>query len=438
MLRRGLKSDIRWFFIWLSGFAIAGFLSGYFTYCLLIFFAGHTLWQFSRLYRLESWVNTARRSQPPEDELNGAWADIADDVQLMYNRHEKEKLRLEAVVHRVQEMTTALNDAVILVDTRGNMEWWNRAAGELFNFQEVDLGQKITNLIRFPRFVRYYEDAKFCEPLDHRLAHKNGVQVEFLVHPFGQGERLIVVRDISRLTKLEQMRKDFVANVSHELRTPLTVLKGYLETLEYADNIPPVWEKALAHMHGQTSRMTTLINDLLTLSRLETDEKDQGAESVSINSLAQAIAADARSLSGEKNHMISVSGPENAFIFGSENELRSAISNLVFNAVNYTPDGGEILLTFQQGQDGTSISISDNGDGIDPKHLPRLTERFYRVDPGRAVTSGGTGLGLAIVKHVLLRHNAELRIQSVIGRGSEFTCHFPPARTAPPKLAKSA
>ena len=438
MLRRGLKAEFRWFCIWLCVFALTGFLTGHTVLALLVFSFGYITWQFTRLYQLEAWVNQARRSEPPSEELQGVWADIADDVQLMYNRHEKEKLRLEAVVHRVQEMTTALNDGVILVDGRGNIEWWNRAAGELFNFQAIDLGQKITNLIRFPKFTRYYEAGDFSEPLDHTLTQKNSMEVEFLVHKFGQNERLIVVRDISRLSKLEQMRKDFVANVSHELRTPLTVLRGYLETLEDADNIPPVWNKALSHMQSQAGRMTSLINDLITLSRLETDEKEHGQEVVSLVTLADMIAEDARQISAESKHLISVNGPKEAFIYGREQELRSAISNLVFNAINYTPSEGIILIDIAQGPNGTTVSISDNGDGIDPKHIPRLTERFYRVDPGRSVSSGGTGLGLAIVKHVLLRHNAELTIKSTPGRGSEFICYFPPARSAAKPLKHSA
>ena len=431
MLRRGFKAELRWFFIWFAMFALVGFLSGYLQNALLMFLAGYAVRQFYRLYQLETWIHQARRQQPPTDELHGIWADIADDVQLMHNRHEKEKLRLQAVVHRVQEMTTALSDGVILVDSRGNIEWWNRAAGELFNFQEIDFGQKITNLIRHPRFVRYYDQGRFKEPLDHTLVNKNNMQVEFLVHPFGANERLIVVRDISRLTKLERMRKDFVANVSHELRTPLTVLRGYLETLEDADNTPPVWKKALSQMQSQANRMTSLINDLITLTRLETDEKEQSQDVVAITPLIKSIAEDARALSGANEHLISVNGADDIYVYGREQELRSAISNLVVNAVNYTPKNGIILLEAKQTQGGTTVTVSDNGDGIDPKHIPRLTERFYRVDPSRSVASGGTGLGLAIVKHVLLRHNAELRISSQPGRGSEFKCYLPPARTAP-------
>lgn len=437
MLRRGLKTEFRWFCVWLCVFALTGFLTGYTIIALLVFSFGYIAWQFSRLYQLEAWVNQARRHEPPSEELQGAWADIADDVQLMHNRHEKEKLRLEAVVHRVQEMTTALNDGVILVDNRGNIEWWNRAAGELFNFQQIDLGQKITNLIRFPKFIRYYEKEDFSEPLDHTLAQKNAMEIEFLVHKFGQNERLIVIRDISRLSKLEKIRKDFVANVSHELRTPLTVLRGYLETIEDASNIPPVWRKAIAHMQSQTVRMTSLINDLIILSRLETDEKEHGQDIVCINQLAHTVADDARQISADSKHLISVNGAKEAFIYGREQELRSAISNLVFNAINYTPNEGIILIDIVQGSNGTTITVSDNGDGIDPKHIPRLTERFYRVDPGRSVNSGGTGLGLAIVKHALIRHNAELTIKSTPGRGSEFICYFPPARTANKPLKHS-
>ncbi len=439
MLRRGFKTEIRWLLIALAVFGTIGFLNGHFLITLLAVFILHAIWQYSRLYKLESWVNEARRVAPPEDELQGVCADIADDVNLMHNRHEKEKQRLEKVVHRVQEMTTALNDGVILIDSRGNMEWWNRAAGELFNLQVVDLGQKITNLIRFPRFVRYFESGKYSEPLDYTLPNKSGMHVEFVIHRFGEGERLIVIRDISRLTKLEQMRKDFVANVSHELRTPLTVLRGYLETLEDAGNIPSSWEKALKHMLSQTSRMTSLTNDLIALSKLETGEKEQGHHVIDLSQLIEMIATDARSLSGDKEHTISTNiASKDIAIYGRENELRSAISNLVFNAVNYTPDAGQILIQVEQDKMGTVITVSDNGEGIDSRHISRLTERFYRVDSSRSASSGGTGLGLAIVKHVLLRHNAELRIHSVVGRGSEFSCHFPPARTATQGTMKTA
>ncbi len=430
MLRRGFKAELRWFFLWFCLTVLAGFLIGHLRDMLIAFCFGYIAHQFFRLYQLEDWINQARRQQPPAQELQGLWADIADDVLLMHNRHEKEKLRLQTVVHRVQEMTTALSDGVILIDSRGNIEWWNRAAGELFNFQEIDLGQKITNLIRHPRFVRYYEHGRYKEPLDYTLANKNNMKIEFLVHPFGQNERLIVVRDISRLSKLEEMRKDFVANVSHELRTPLTVLRGYLETLEDADNTPPVWRKALAQMQSQAHRMTSLINDLIVLTKLETDEKDQSKEIVEIAPLIKSIIDDANVLSGNNKHLISMHCAPDLSIYGREQELRSAISNLVMNAINYTPKEGVILIDCKQNLSGTTITVSDNGDGIDPKHIPRLTERFYRVDPSRSVTSGGTGLGLAIVKHVLLRHNAELRINSQIGRGSEFKCYFPPARTA--------
>ncbi len=431
MLRRGFAAELGWFSLWGAVAALTGFLTGHFLLALLLYCLAFIAWQFSRVYRLANWVNRARRQQAPIDSLSGIWADIADDVQLMLNRHEKEKLRLAAVVHRVQEMTTALSDGVILVDSRGNIEWWNRSAAELFKFRDTDYGQKITNLIRFPKFVRYYEAAIFDEPLDYQLPLKQDLQVEFLVHPFGQGERLIVVRDISRLTKLESMRKDFVANVSHELRTPLTVLCGYLETLLDADSTPPHWQKALANMQGQTRRMTALITDLLTLSRLETDEKEHSQDSVQLLPLLENIAQDARRLSGDKSHEINVICKKPLAIYGRESEIRSAIANLVFNAVHYTPAQGQIVLMAEQTPHSTRISVSDNGEGIDPKHIPRLTERFYRVDPSRANSSGGTGLGLAIVKHILLRHNAELIIQSALGKGSRFTCVFPPARTLP-------
>ncbi len=425
MFGNGLKAEI-WRLIVLTGIAlVTGLLIGFPSLCLAGGLLGYAVWLLVRVRRLEDWVNQARRGTlPAKEDLKGVWSDIAYDIQLMITKHEKEKQRLQTVVQRVQDMTTALTDGVILINRRGDMDWWNRAAEELFAFREVDRGHRLTNLIRHPKFIQYFETRKYDTPIAIELWRQD-LHLEFQVHTFGEGERLVIARDITRLFKLEQMRKDFVANVSHELRTPLTVILGYVETLGDAPNVPSPLAKALDQMKTQCNRMTLLINDLLALTKLETENKESHRTMVPTQTLLESIAADARSLTQDKALHISIEGDSTANVFGSEPELRSAISNLVVNAINYSPKQANVIISVRALPNETIISVKDQGIGIDPKHIPRLTERFYRVDQGRSVASGGTGLGLAIVKHVLLRHNAELKIQSQPGKGSVFSCHFP-------------
>ncbi len=428
MIRRGFKTELRWFIAWLITSTLIGYLSGFFLISVIAALCLYVLWTFRQIYSLENWILRARLQQPPANDLQGIWGDIADDVMLMHNRHEKEKQRLQTVVARVQEMATALADGVILVDSRGNIEWWNEAAEQLLGFKTVDKGHQVTNLIRHPRFVHYFEDGNYREPLALADLRRQHQQLEFHTHIFGQDDRLIIVRDVTRLYKLEQMRKDFVANVSHELRTPLTVIRGYLETLSDMENLPPRWDKALTQMQQQGKRMTALINDLITLSKLETDSRETHADKVPLAPLIATIVDDARSISAERGHTFAVSGIDNVTLIGNEKELRSALSNLIVNAVNYSTPKTRIDITCKTDDSGAVISIRDQGVGIDPKHIPRLSERFYRVDSGRSAASGGTGLGLAITKHILYRHDGRLGITSTPGKGSCFSCHFPPQR----------
>jgi two-component system phosphate regulon sensor histidine kinase PhoR len=237
----------------------------------------------------------------------------------------------------------------------------------------------------------------------------------------------MLVRDVTRIHQLEQMRKDFVANVSHELRTPLTVICGYLETLlDNVEEVNPRWVRALQQMQQQGGRMQTLLNDLLLLAKLEATDYPSDNQPVAVASLLLSITHDAEALSGSKNQQITLDMESDAGLKGSEAELRSAFSNLIFNAVKYTPAEGKIRIRWWSDGRGAHLSVQDSGIGIDSKHIPRLTERFYRVDSSRASNTGGTGLGLAIVKHVLLRHRAALEINSVPGKGSVFICNFAP------------
>lgn len=432
MFRRGITTEIWWFVFWLSVAAIVGAAIGAFTKVMIIALLVYIAWVFVNLKRLETWIIETRRRGEPENTLSGMWGEIADDIILLNNRYQKDKSRLQAVVMRVQDMTSALTDGVILLNRKNHMEWWNAAAHQLFDFRPVDLGHRLTNLIRHPRFVSYFENGKYDEPLELASLKQQGQHLQFQIHPFGHGEKLVVVRDVTRVHKLERMRKDFVANVSHELRTPLTVIQGYLETLTDSSDLPPIWEKALDQMQGQSQRMTALVNDLITLTKLETKDREVSQGPVAIGNLVRTIFNDAQALSGDREHILEFDGDENLELRGNERELRSAFSNLIFNAVNYSPKGCKVTVKYRETDTDVVVSVADNGPGIDSKHIPRLTERFYRVDSGRTTALGGTGLGLAIVKHVLLRHDADLKISSKLGGGSVFSCHFPKQRLIKP------
>lgn len=425
MLSSGLKSEIWRLVFILIACTVVGGLSNQFLLFMTAGLSACLLRLLLKIHQLLSWTHRTRltraSTRPP---ISNLWRDAVYDVEWLLSRHEKEKQRLAALVNRVQQMATALQDAVILVDTRGNMEWWNTAAQQMFDFRETDARHRITNLIRLPAFIRYFENHDYSTPLALTLSRRQA-RVEVQVHAFGDGERLVLARDITRLFKLEQMRKDFVANVSHELRTPLTVIQGYVETLVDTPSTAPGMHKALVQMDAQCKRMNILINDLITLSKLETDQREIYKTPVRLAPLIATIAQDARDVSGEKQHKINVTGDPKLAILGNERELHSAISNLVVNAINYSNAGGSIFIHYEKSQFEATIQVRDTGIGIEQHHLARLTERFYRVDAGRSVASGGTGLGLAIVKHVLLRHNAELTVVSKPGEGSQFTCHFP-------------
>jgi two-component system, OmpR family, phosphate regulon sensor histidine kinase PhoR len=385
-----------------------------------------------QIHHLNAWIMQIRNGNLDEnDSLSGVWAAISYNITRILKDHGKEKQRLLTVIQRVQSVGTAFSDAAILLDSSGKMNWWNKAAEEILHFREEDKGQLVTHLIRHPKFAQYFEFGNYETPLEVTMWRSNQ-HLEFKLHVFGHNERLLIVRDITRLFKLEEMRKDFIANVSHELRTPLTVIRGYLETLldnwDAKGNSPQFSErvlKMLQQMEDQSQRMTLLINDLITLTKLETSVKENASEPVLLEPLIMTIAQDARMFSGTRQHIIDLTGDSALALMGNEQELRSAVMNLLVNAINYSPAGSQIHLTYGFSTSGAYIKVRDHGIGIDEKHLPRLTERFYRVDPGRSVESGGTGLGLAIVKHVLLRHNAELRITSELGKGSEFCFDFP-------------
>jgi len=405
---------------------LLGLITGEYAWALVLGLAGYLGWQLQQLLRLHKWLRTRQGDEAPPDGY-GLWGEVFDSIYHLQRRDQKVRGRLQAVIDRVQESTAALKDAVIMLDRDGNLEWWNIAAEKLLGLKTPqDSGQQITNLVRDPRFIEYFEGNNYQEPLELPSPVSDRLRLQFHITQYGNREHLMLVRDITRIHQLEQMRKDFIANVSHELRTPLTVIAGYLETLlDNVEDVNPRWLRALQQMQQQGGRMQNLLNDLLLLAKLEATDYPSDNQPVAVDLLLLSIKNDAQALSGERHHRISLEADPHLKLKGSEAELRSAFSNLVFNAVKYTPDEGEIRVRWWSDEQGAHLAVSDTGLGIESRHLPRLTERFYRVDSSRASNTGGTGLGLAIVKHVLLRHRASLDIASSLGKGSTFTCHFP-------------
>lgn len=417
---------VRQLLLLLAGCLLIGLITGEYAWALVAGLAGYLGWMLQQMRRLQQWLKRSQPDDPPPDG-QGLWGDIFDNLYQMQRRDLRLRGQLQSVIDRAQGSTTALKDAVIMLDRDGNLEWWNPAAERLLGLKKPqDTGHPVTNLVRHPSFKEYFDRGRHEEPLELSSPINDRLWLQVTITRYGNSEHLMVVRDITRLHQLEQMRKDFVANVSHELRTPLTVIAGYLETmLEHTDEMPPRWPRALNQMNQQAGRMQHLLNDLLLLAKLEATSPPTNTQPVAIAKLLQTIKSDAQALSGERNHQITLEADASLLLKGSESELRSAFSNLVFNAVKYTPDNGEVHIRWWCNEQGAHLAVQDSGIGIESKHLPRLTERFYRVDSSRASNTGGTGLGLAIVKHVLLRHQGRLDVNSTPGKGSIFTCHFP-------------
>lgn len=376
--------------------------------------------------RLERW---SRNPQPTAElEGSGAW----DEVFSRLYRHEKE-LR-HAIARRdndlmmVEAAGQAIVDGIITLDGDNRISWCNKVAERQLGLDiRSDRGQPIANLVREPVFVAYLTGGNFRLPL--RLNAPRNPELFLSIHllPYAGGYRLMQVRDVTQSEQLDRMRRDFVANVSHELRTPLTILGGFLETVRELDLPPAEHDRYLGLMADQSDRMLRIVQDLLTLSSLESSPKP-GSDRVPMATLLAKLRSDAEALSTGR-HSITLEA-EVIDLLGNESELASAFGNLISNAVRYTPAGGTIAISWKRCVSSAEFAVSDNGIGIAPEHIPRLTERFYRADTGRSRESGGTGLGLAIVKHALSRHQATLDIASKPGQGSRFSAIFPPGRLA--------
>lgn len=405
-----------------------GLLTGYVSWALVIGLLFWTVREIRQLQRLQQWLHHPEHEVP---EAEGYWGDIFDDLSRLQKRQRRKTRELKEVIARFQQSSSALPDAVVIIDSHHNLEWWNRSAERLLGLKgSADRGKPVINLLRDPRFIRYYRKGHYEDPIQLPSPALSDTTLLYQITEFGKNDRLLVARDITRLVRLEQTRQDFVANASHELRTPLTVIRGYLETFLDQD-LPKPMNRALSQMQAQSNRMESLVADLLLLSRLESSLHINDETPIQVQTLLQTISLDAQALSGDQQHTINLTLDEQHDLMGQPQELHSALSNLIYNAVRYTPAGGTIDVIWQVTPNGGEISVTDNGIGIESIHISRLTERFYRVDEGRSSATGGTGLGLAIVKHALQRHGARLTIKSQPGKGSTFTCHFPPDMVKP-------
>ena len=401
-----------------------GLILGYPGWSLGLSLFGWALLQIRQFNQLMAWFQ-ARNEQVEPPETGGHWGELFDELSRLQRRQASRETLLRNIISRFQDSTAALHDAIIIIDRNNNLEWWNGAANHLLGLNDIaDRGKPVMNLLRDPRFVRYYKRGQYSDPITLPSPAQSDIQVQFQITRFGDADRLLVARDVSRLMRLEQTRQDFVANASHELRTPLTVIRGYLETF-LDQELPRPLIKGLSSMQQQARRMENLVSDLLLLSRLEASHQISDEQPIQIHSVIQHIMEGAEQLGRDKGHSFKVELDCEHDLSGQEIELHSAFSNLIYNAVRYTPTDGLIKVRWWVDEQGGHFSVKDNGPGIESIHIPRLTERFYRVDESRSSASGGTGLGLAIVKHVLARHSGQLTIKSKVGKGSTFACHFP-------------
>ena len=377
-------------------------------------------------YRLITWLRGSQEGSAPRDA--GLWGELGYRIERSLRSREQaaelERTRLTQFLSAIE----AAPNGVMLLDAGDQMEWCNSLAADHFGLDPLrDRRQPITNLVRAPAFVAYLQAGRFDEAVQMPEPRGKGL-LSVLVRRYGDDLKLVLSQDITERERSDGMRRDFVANVSHEIRTPLTVLSGFIETLRNLPLTEVERKRVLVLMTQQADRMGALVSDLLTLARLEGSPRPMADRWVALKSLLVQVEAEARLLSGGR-HVVAIATDVDAQIAGAQAELHSAITNLVNNAVRYTPDGGRVELTWRVQPDGAGeIAVIDTGPGIAREHLPRLTERFYRVDGSRSRDTGGTGLGLAIVKHVVQRHGGELDIQSEIGKGSVFRLVFPAAR----------
>lgn len=384
-------------------------------------------WHLYQGYKHLRWLRSGTPAASPPTGAGGLWGEIQHRVARHFAALAERDAALRDQMDRYRQVARALPDAAITFDRRGEIDLINHAAGKLLGLREPDdLGRPVRNLIRLPQFVDYIDRGRFEAPLEITSPADPDITLSITIVPYGERDKyLLLARDTSRLHRLERVRQDFIANVSHEMKSPLTVIKGYVENLLDDPAAVKKWGKSLTQIDQQTDRMCSIVEDLLALSNLESGPTPESLQPVDVPALVRSVIAEAEELS-QGRHRIQSEIDESLHLLGNFNELYSAVSNVVFNAVSYTDEGGTVSIGWRRRTDGRPrLSVADSGIGIAPEHIPRLTERFYRVDQARSRDLGGTGLGLAIVKHILARHNGGLEVDSEPGKGSTFAFVFP-------------
>jgi two-component system phosphate regulon sensor histidine kinase PhoR len=419
---------------WIAGTivlaAAAGFILDRTLLFLVVVLAAWLAYEVRSLVRFEHWLRR-RGSEPPPD-MHGLWGETVATTSRIYRRKVFHKRRVLVLLREFRRMTSAMPDGAILLGNNREILWFNRTAGRWLGLQrKVDYGIRIDNLVRHPEFVEYLDKRGTTAPPRIRLpkAGDRWLLVR-LVTTNASGQQLLILRDITGEARLESMRKDFVANASHELRSPLTVISGYLDALAEEPGLDPAWREPVHEMRRQGGRMLSIVQDLLELSRLEAHGGEAETVPVDVGGMLALIRKDALARP-QGPSVIELHLDSDDLLLGSESELHSIFANLVSNAVKYTPPDGRVDIRWWTDARGGLVEVRDTGIGIPAEHLPRLTERFYRVDAGRSRKLGGSGLGLAIVKHALQRHGGRLEVHSIEGKGSSFVCHFPSARVVP-------
>ncbi len=390
---------------------------------LLILLAHHIYW----IHQLHTWLQNPTLKSVPQG--SGQWEAIFTSIYHIQRKHAGVKKELTTSLENFKRTTNALPDGIVALNQRNEIEWCNPPAEYQLGLDlEKDISHSIHNFVRNAVFIEYLLQKTHPEPLLLKSSRNTDITLQIQLIPFGSDQKLLISRDITAQEKTDIMRRDFIANVSHELRTPLTVVGGFLETIMDTKNAVKASTKTYFDMMiDQTSRMKRIIEDLLTLSRIESNTELVAASSINMHSLLKMVQKDGRALSNKK-HKVHLDAEKELNITGNQEELLSAFSNLVSNAIHYTPKKGDIYINWQRINELAVFSVRDTGIGIEEEHIARLTERFYRVDTGRSRDTGGTGLGLAIVKHILNRHKAKLEITSEIGVGSTFSIVFPKSR----------
>jgi two-component system phosphate regulon sensor histidine kinase PhoR len=405
---------------------LVGLLVGHVGIAVAVALAGLLLQQLYQLHRVIDWLRRDRLDLAPD--ASGAWGDLIGLILRLFRRKQYHKRRMLQLLRELRRATGAIPDGAVMLNPAAEILWFNRAAAQLLHLRSRgDVGLRIDNLVRRPEFVQYLRSGDYSTPVVVQATGVSEQYLHFQIVPYGAGQLLLLVRDVTRQAQLEAMRKDFVANASHELRSPLTVISGYLETLSQDETLDPALSGPIQEMRRQALRMTAIVSDLLELSRLEAEDGTPKGAPIDVPALLAQLRSDLLARIS-KPLDVRIAADCADLLLGEEPQIHSAFANLLENAAKYTPEGGTVTMRWWRDAQGGHFSVTDTGIGIAAEHIPRLTERFYRVDAGRSRGSGGSGLGLAIVKHVLQRHGASLQIDSEEGRGSTFTCNFPLTR----------